>query len=54
MIVWILQISIKQSDIYIYICHVVDVCSKMLKDFHDYCLFNMSDQLVVGIASGCF
>ena len=36
-----------------YICHVVDVCSK-LHDFQDCCLFNMSDQLVVGIAFGCF
>ena len=35
------------------ICHVVDVCSKMLKDFHDYCL-NMSDQIVVGIVLSCF
>ena len=30
-----------------HLCHVVDVCSKLLKDFHDYCLFNMSDQKVV-------
>ena len=37
-----------------YICHVVDVCSKLHKDFHDYCLFNMSDQLVIGIVFGCF
>ena len=37
-----------------YICHVVDVCSKLHEDFHDYCLFNMSDQLVVGIVIGCF
>ena len=27
-----------------HLCHVVDVCFKLLKDFHDYCLFNMSDQ----------
>ena len=27
--------------------HVVDVCSKMLKDFFDYCLFNGSDKIVV-------
>ena len=33
-----------------YIYHVVDVCFKLQKDFHEYCLFNMSDQLVVGIA----
>ena len=37
-----------------YRCHVVDVCSKLHEDFHDYCLFNMSDQLVVGIVIGCF
>ena len=37
-----------------YICHVVDVCSKLHNDFHDYCLFNMSDQLVTGIGFGCF
>ena len=37
-----------------YICHVVDVCSKLQKDFHDYCLFNMSDQLYVGTVSSCF
>ena len=28
-----------------HLCHVVDVCSKLLKDFHDYCLLNMSDQM---------
>ena len=32
-----------------YICHVVDVCSELHKDFHDFCLFSMSDQLVVGV-----
>ena len=37
-----------------HLCHVVDVCSKLLKDFHDYCLLNMSDQTVVGIGFGCF
>ena len=37
-----------------HLCHVVDVCSNFLKDFHDYCLFNMSDQIVVGIVSSCF
>ena len=37
-----------------YKCHVADVCSKLHEDFHDYCLFNMSDQLVVGIAFSCF
>ena len=34
--------------------HLVDVCSKLLKDFHDYCLFNMSDQIVLGIVFNCF
>ena len=29
------------------IYHLVDVCSKLHKVFHDYCLFNTSDQLVV-------
>ena len=37
-----------------HLCQVVDVRSNLLKDFHDYCLFNMSDQLVVGIVFGCF
>ena len=37
-----------------HLCHVVDVCSKMLKDFHDYCLFIKSDQLVVGLVFSCF
>ena len=37
-----------------HLCHVVDVCSKLLQDFHDYCLFNMSDKIVVGIVSSCF
>ena len=37
-----------------YICHVNDVCSKLRNGFHDYSLFNMSDQLVVGIVFGCF
>ena len=32
-----------------YFSHVVDVCSKVHKDFHDYYLFSLSDQLVVGI-----
>ena len=32
-----------------YICHVVDVCSKLHKDFHDSCLFSVSDQLIVGV-----
>ena len=37
-----------------YICHVVDVYSKLHEGFHDYCLPNMSDQLVVGNVFGCF
>ena len=37
-----------------HLCHVVDVCSELLKDFHDYCFLNMSDQIVVGIAFSCF
>ena len=37
-----------------YISHVVEVCSKLHEHFHDYCLVNMSDQLVVGIVFGCF
>ena len=32
-----------------YIWEVVDVYSKLHMDFHDYCFFNMSNQLVVGI-----
>ena len=35
-------------------CHVNDVCFKLLKDFHDYCLFNMFDQLAVGTVFCCF
>ena len=34
--------------------NVVDVCSKLLKDFHDYWLFNLSDQKVVEIVFSCF
>ena len=37
-----------------HLCHVADVCSKLLKDFRDYCLFRMSDQTVVGIVSSYF
>ena len=37
-----------------YISHVVDVCSKLHKDFHDFCLCNMSKQLVMGIVFSCF
>ena len=32
-----------------YIGYVVDVCSKLHKDFHDDCLLSVSDHLVVGI-----
>ena len=34
--------------------HVADVCSNLHKDFHGYCLFNISDQLVERIAFSCF
>ena len=34
--------------------HLGYVCSKLLKDFHDYWLFNMSYQIVVGIVSNFF
>ena len=37
-----------------YICHVVDISSETPTAFHDYCLFNMSDQLVVGSVFICF
>ena len=37
-----------------YISHVVDVCSKLHKDFHDDCLFSVPDQLVVRIIVSCF
>ena len=33
---------------------VVDVCSNLHKDFHDYCLFNMSNQLVMRFVFSCF
>ena len=36
-----------------HLCHVVDNCSELLKDFLDYCLFNMSDQLLVGLDFNC-
>ena len=35
-----------------HICHVVDIFCKILNVFHDYCLFIVSDQLVVGIVLG--
>ena len=37
-----------------HIGYVVDVCSQLHKDFHDYCLLSVSDQLVVGIVFSCF
>ena len=37
-----------------HVCHVVDVFSKLLRDFDDYCLSNMSDTSVVGIVFRCF
>ena len=37
-----------------YICHVVDVCSKLHTDFHDCCVLSISDQLAVGIVFSCF
>ena len=36
------------------ICHVVDLCSKLPKEFRDYCLFNVSDRLVLGFVFSCF
>ena len=32
-----------------HLCQVVDVCGILLEYFHVYCLFNMSDQIVVVI-----
>ena len=29
-----------------HLCHVVNVSSKLHKDFYDYCFFRVSDQLV--------
>ena len=29
-----------------HLCQVVDVCSKLHKDFYDYCFFSVSDQLL--------
>ena len=34
--------------------NLVDVCSKVMKEFHDYWLFNITDQIVVGIVFICF
>ena len=36
-----------------HICPVAEFFSKLVKGFHDYCLFNMSDQVVVGIVFCC-
>ena len=37
-----------------HLCHVAEVCFELHKDFNDYCLFNMSNHLVVGIAFSRF
>ena len=37
-----------------YIGYLVDVCSQLHKDFRDYNLLGVSDQLVVGIVFSCF
>ena len=37
-----------------FIGYVVDFFSKFPKDFHDFCFFSVSDQLVVGIVFSCF
>ena len=37
-----------------YIGYIVDICSQLHKDFQDYCLLSVSDQLVVGIVFSCF
>ena len=37
-----------------HIWHAVYVFSKILKDFHEYRLINVSNQLVVGIDFSCF
>ena len=39
-----------------YIGYVVDLYSKLHEDFHDYCLFSMSDQLhlVMRLVFSCF
>ena len=57
---WLFSVT-DLNQIVRFLCHVVDVCSKLhndfhdfYNDFHDYCLFNMSDQLVVGIVFACF
>ena len=42
------------NDAVRHLYHLVDVSSKLLKDFHDYWLFNMSDQIIVGNVFNCF
>ena len=39
-----------------YIGYIVDLCSKLPKNFHNFCLFSVSDQLqlVVRIVFSCF
>ena len=37
-----------------FIGYVVDVCSQLHKDFHDYCLLSVSDQVAVVIVFSCF
>ena len=37
-----------------HLCRVVDVCSTLLKDLLDFCPFNMSEHLVVGLIFSCF
>ena len=37
-----------------YIGYVVDVCSTLHKDFHDFCLICLSDHILVGIVFSCF
>ena len=47
--IWVLQNPIKVR----YICQVVHICSQLLNVFHDYCLFNTFDHLLVGIVFSC-
>ena len=37
-----------------YICYVVEVCSELHKNFHIYCLFSVSDQVVLRIVFSYF
>ena len=37
-----------------YICHMVDLSSKLHHYFHDSCLLSVSDPLTVGIVSSGF